>query len=247
MSEVEYRAVPGFPGYRVGDDGSVWTQKRGGNSKQKMQLDWKPMAIKKHKRGDYLIVTLTHQGCGKGFLLHRLVLLCFVGPPPEGKPMGLHEDDNKTNNTPTNLYWGTHKQNMQDAMRNGKTTRGNTNGCVKLTEDQVKEIKRLRAEEGLGSRRLAKRFGVVPQTIQLILSGVNWAHIEDQHATEFCIQGDTIRGTRNPSAAMSERDVRHMRELYRQGWTQIRLADLFKVKQTTVSAIVLRKTWKHVV
>lgn len=50
------------------------------------------------------------------------ILLVFVGPPPVGKPLACHKDDNTYNNRLGNLYWGSHKDNSDDAIRNGKFT-----------------------------------------------------------------------------------------------------------------------------
>lgn len=50
--------------------------------------------------------------------VHHLVLEAFVGPRPEGM-IGRHLDDDKHNNHPSNLAWGTDTENKADAARNG--------------------------------------------------------------------------------------------------------------------------------
>lgn len=45
--------------------------------------------------------------------VHRLVLLAFVGHPPEDKPFGLHSDGDRKNNHIDNLRWGSTKQNAK--------------------------------------------------------------------------------------------------------------------------------------
>jgi hypothetical protein len=47
------------------------------------------------------------------------VLTAFIGPRPKGR-LALHRDDVATHNNLSNLYWGTHRQNMIDAVRNGR-------------------------------------------------------------------------------------------------------------------------------
>lgn len=245
MNEVGYGDVPKFPGYRVGDDGSVWTSKRKGNWIVKDAGVWKRMKVKMHPRGDYFLVTLTHNGKYKTFLLHKLVLLVFAGPPPTKKHLALHRDDDKTNNAFSNLYWGTHQQNMDDAVRNGKTTKGETNGCSKLTEDQAKEVLRLRAEEGFGSRRIARMLGdgITPQAIQLILSGHRWKHLpRPKVMLKWLSQGSTIKGTRNPASKLKEGTDEKVRKLYSTGmYSQQEIADLFGVHQTRVSGIIRQR------
>jgi hypothetical protein len=53
----------------------------------------------------------------------RLVLLAFKGPPPSPEENNTrHLDDDITNNHISNLEWGTHKENVHDAIRNKKRT-----------------------------------------------------------------------------------------------------------------------------
>lgn len=79
---VRYRDIDGFPGYRVGDDGTVWScWKRGGFPA--MTGAWRQLKTKQQK-GGYLSVGLKRDGKYHWLLVHRLVLMAFVGPCPEG-------------------------------------------------------------------------------------------------------------------------------------------------------------------
>lgn len=49
----------------------------------------------------------------------RLILETFIGPPPDKDSKARHLDDNRENNTLSNLAWGTQKENIHDALRNG--------------------------------------------------------------------------------------------------------------------------------
>jgi len=51
--------------------------------------------------------------------LHTIIAKAFIGPAPEGKPFVLHRDDDKANNTLSNLYYGTSAENCDDMVRNG--------------------------------------------------------------------------------------------------------------------------------
>lgn len=66
-----------------------------------------------------------------------------------------------------------------------KTTKFFDNGAVqirhsnqKLTEEQVREIKKIRRETGWGRTRLARKFKVGKTTIERILNGETWKDIE---------------------------------------------------------------------
>ena len=67
---------------------------------------------------DYLIVTLWRDGRQRTPLVHRLVLLTFVGPAPAGTE-ALHADGDRSNNRLDNLSWGTHSQNQYDQVAHG--------------------------------------------------------------------------------------------------------------------------------
>ena len=59
-------------------------------------------------------------------------------------------------------------------------------------------------------------------------------------------RGGPPRGSGNPSAKLTAADVRAIRHRYANGESQARIASDYPTSQETVSAIVRRKTWKHV-
>lgn len=54
---------------------------------------------------------------GKEYMLHRVVLETFVGPPPPGS-YGRHLNDDRSDNRLENLAWGTPQDNVNDMLRN---------------------------------------------------------------------------------------------------------------------------------
>lgn len=42
----------------------------------------------------------------------RLICEAFNGPAPDGRPVCMHLDENSRNNAPSNLAWGTQKENL---------------------------------------------------------------------------------------------------------------------------------------
>lgn len=55
--------------------------------------------------------------------------------------------------------------------------RGDRHPHAKLTEEAVREIRRLHWEQHIGSHRLAKLFHVSKKAIQCVLSGKTWGHV----------------------------------------------------------------------
>jgi hypothetical protein len=49
---------------------------------------------------------------GKTYKLARLVCEAFNGPPPEGRDVCMHLDEDSRNNRPSNLAWGTQRENL---------------------------------------------------------------------------------------------------------------------------------------
>lgn len=49
---------------------------------------------------------------GRNYKIHRLVCEAFHGPPPFHGAVVIHCDENALNNRPSNLRWGTQKENL---------------------------------------------------------------------------------------------------------------------------------------
>lgn len=177
-STIKYKDVEGFPGYRVGNDGSVWSCWRrvyvSGKTGSTAVLsdEWKrlKLRIKKNKYGKPVccLVCLAMKGKKKPTLVHRLVLEAFVGPRPEGK-VCRHLNGDATDNHAENLKWGTYKENGEDMVRHGTSKVGERNPNCKLTDAQVVEI---RSIKGMLHREIAERYGVAPATISGIKAGI---------------------------------------------------------------------------
>jgi hypothetical protein len=56
---------------------------------------------------------------GRYISVHILVALTYIGKRPYKAAQVRHWDDNKVNNAPSNLLYGSQLENMADAKRNG--------------------------------------------------------------------------------------------------------------------------------
>lgn len=181
----EWKAVEGYPGYEVSNWGQVRSYWRpGGYGGMKRLMPYpvrvlKPSMRKNRGGGKSLGVVLTNEAGKKHLRVHRLVIQAFGPPQPPDKPLILHQDDNPRNNCIENLRWGNLTENAQDAIRNGKWNppQGERSGTAKLTEDQVREMRRLYAEEQIPFNELGPRFGVCPMQACRIINRERWAHL----------------------------------------------------------------------
>jgi hypothetical protein len=170
--QVEYREVPGFRDYRVGDDGSVWSRlnrKDVGPTKP----DWRRMSPG-FCRG-YHLYGLRRGRRRFNRLAHTLVLSAFRGPRPPGME-ACHNDGNRANNCLSNLRWDTRKANHADAIRHGTHPRGDAHGCAKLTESGARYILRATAQ-GCRQADLARELGVSESIVSRVVLRKTWAHV----------------------------------------------------------------------
>jgi hypothetical protein len=123
LIDEEWRAVPGFPGYSVSDLGRV--------SADGVMVSPLPSSAR-HVKAFNGKVSVTVS-------IAALVLRAFVGPPPEGKTLARHLDDDETNNKLSNVAWGSKSDNYIDAVRNDRiklnwVTDGTNNLRIKQTD-----------------------------------------------------------------------------------------------------------------
>lgn len=125
----------------------------------------------------YLQVSLSRGGVIRRELVHRLVLLAFVGEPPAGHE-GCHEDNDPANCRLDNLRWDTHKGNCADRARHGTVLRGENHPRAKLTAQAAKAI-RARLANGEPQRSVARAFGVSQPTIGRVGEGTAYSGAEN--------------------------------------------------------------------
>lgn len=178
---VRYKPVVDFPGYRVGDDGSVWSKwhriKRTGYRTGwavALKRRWWKMQQSTDGHG-YPLIHLYRNKKRFTLAVHLLVLKAFVGPCPPGQEAA-HEDGDKTNCHLTNLQWKTHIENMADCKRHGTMIVGEDHPGAKLTVHIVKRMRRLR-KKGLTLEAIADICGSNFGRVGRVVRGEIWKHV----------------------------------------------------------------------
>jgi hypothetical protein len=162
-----YRPIPGFPGYRAGDDGSVQSKKSG---------EWRNLKATQQRSG-HLVVDLCLGGVRYPRKVHRLILEAFIGPCPRGMECLHSPDRDPTNNQLTNLRWGTRSENEMDKVDHGTSKRGDGHHNVLLNEGDVYAIRFL-LRLGMTPKSVSSIFCVARTTISGIKFGRNWGWLK---------------------------------------------------------------------
>jgi hypothetical protein len=182
----EWRDVVGYKGiYRVSNYGRVRSLTR--YVKFRRWSGW--LTVKGRmlnpttKTNGYPRMILSKDGNKKVAYVHQLVLEAFVGPCPVGMQCRHFPDRDPTNNKVWNLSWGTPEENSQDKIVHGTSgkgiskLRGEANNLAKLTDDDVREIRRAYAAGEGSQQQIADRYGIYQTTVSVIVRGKAWKHV----------------------------------------------------------------------
>ena len=155
------KEIPGFDGYFVTEDGEVWSKKRGALKK---------LGLGTEKYGYQSVSMQIAPNVQYQTSAHRCVALAYI-PNPNNLPDVCHKDDNPKNNHHTNLFWGTHTDNMRDKMNKRRAV-----GLV-LTEAQVLEIRSKPFVHGMFAK-YAREWGVPIKRLRYAYHGKTYKHVK---------------------------------------------------------------------
>jgi hypothetical protein len=113
---------------------------------------------------------------GRHRLAHQIALELVGFVRPFARLVVRHLCDNPPCCRPSHLRIDTQPANTADRDSKGRQARGEHNGRAKLRQQDVDEIRRLYAADGISQRALANQFNVHCTTIRDILSGKIWQH-----------------------------------------------------------------------
>ena len=108
--------------------------------------------------------------------IHRLVASAFNPKPSSEHRYVAHLDYDKKNNSRYNLKWMTEKELTTHNNKNPAILKSRCTG-YKLTESDVRVIKRLLKSNKTRLSMIAKRFNITHTQLNRIRSGENWGNV----------------------------------------------------------------------
>lgn len=165
--------IPDYPGYCAHSDGYILSCH---NNKWGYSPTWRKLHPGvNNKFGRQVVVLVDKTGKHCTFHVHRIVLMAFVGPCPDGME-ACHNDGDASNNSLSNLRWDTPENNYAD-MRNHGKKKGEKHHLAKLTNAMVLEI-RSRAASGETHQSIANSLNIQRRNVGKIVDGTRWGHVK---------------------------------------------------------------------
>ncbi len=194
-----------------------------------------------------------HRSC----FTHRVAYEDKYGPI--GSVMVCHSCDNPPCTNPAHLFTGTGFDNMRDAARKGRLSRGEHRHSAKLTAFDVRYMRTMHGIQNLygadiraTEKELAEESGVARENIVAIVHRKTWKHLAPGSEKVWIPKGRPM-GDSHHMGRLSAFDVRYIRAMYAMqqqygvdlGARQGQLAKEFGVTRGSINCIVHRKSWKH--
>lgn len=162
----EWKPIAGYEGlYSVSSFGRIKCDRA-------RRKSWIGKIIQEHLlNSGYLRVNIRDmKGLRKGYTVHKLVTMAFLGKRHPDQEVN-HKDSNRLNNNISNLEYATKRENSLHALGKGRTKQ------FKLTENQVREIRKKYCAGNHSQVKLASEYGVGQSTISSIVIRESWSHI----------------------------------------------------------------------
>ena len=236
QSNEIWKPVVGYEGfYEVSNQGRVRSLDR-----DAVDITGRPYSVKgrirklKLDRKGYVKVALSVSNTMITYSVHTLVLEAFVGPKPNGAQCR-HLNGNPADNRPSNLAWGTAKENMNDMKIHGTNPRWTATACK-------------RGHDFTGRNVMPDAHG--HRGCRACIYEKRDAHREGRPFSDEladALFSDIVAGKRvGPKRKLTAQQVIEIRDLYSQGFLQTDLAGLYGVSQPVISSILRRETWAWV-
>lgn len=175
MNNEVWKPIPDYDGYEVSDQGNVKSIERISTDGRRL----KEKILRQHEvRGHYLAVSLSKNGKSNTCLVHKLVMIAFVGKREKGYEIN-HKDENKHNNNLINLEYitrienenyGTRNKRISEALKNKKKSEMHKQNIskgrkgIQFTEQHKKHISEGKRKQ-CGKKVQCIETGIIYDTI----------------------------------------------------------------------------------
>ena len=238
MRHEEWRDVPGMEEYlQVSSQGRVKSKARTvlkrHQSGRMMEQHYEERVLQpKPNPEGYIAVSVGFGGRRHRLMAHRLVLLAFVGPAPDGME-ACHNNGRPGDNQVENLRWDTHRNNNGDRVKHGTYAAGSAHHMAKITDADAMAIY---ASDEPGAV-LAARYGIAETKISAIRRGVTWRSVTGGKTR------DMAKVIPRRTDKMDSRKAQEARGMRRNGASLREIAERFGISESTASGICANKTW----
>lgn len=171
--DIMIKPIKDFPAYRISDEGVIETCWEWGPYYvgMKKEATWKVLPLRINEKG-YIPLNLRDVNKkGRRTHLHRIIAETFISEPPFPRSCVRHLDGDSSNNSASNLAWGSYLDNENDKLRHGTHQSRITN--AKLTKESMEFI-RIKRGEGVSAQEIADLLNVSRPTITRFLAGSTW-------------------------------------------------------------------------
>jgi len=196
--------------------------------------EWKRAKTK----AGYGLLTINY----KNYYAHRLAWELSNNRKVPSGMFVCHTCDNPACCNPSHLFIGTQEDNLQDAKEKRRMPHGEGHHSANLTGEDIRAIRNFAYGSELTRQQIADRFGIARTTVNDIIHGRTWTHVDP----DWKPPQSKRSGVSHPNAKLSEDDVREIRKLSQNGFSQRKIANKFGVTRGTIEPILKGETWAHV-
>lgn len=170
----QWRAIPGYEGiYEVSSLGRVKSLSRPTPMRNGIRvIRERILKFQSTAKGGYPTVDIYRKGVAQTVTIHRLVMLAFVGPAPDGLEV-CHGNGDPLDNRLENLRYDSRRANRADGIRLGEVPLGEDRVTAKLTWADVDRIREM-ALFGARHADVAAIFDIHRNHVGKILRREQW-------------------------------------------------------------------------
>ena len=172
MRQIEWKPIPGYPGYQVSNSGLVRSVDRTIIDKlgRKRRLRGKILRPSADRVSGHLSLSLCVNGLKQEKYVHRLVAAAWLGPCPADCEVR-HGQNGVSDNSVSNLCYGTASENALDKRRDGTE-----NGRRVVRSDGVEYASMAAAAEDSGCA--VQNIWAACAGRRLTAGGFGWSYYE---------------------------------------------------------------------